>query len=126
VKGAGMAHGGYGKKKKAGKAQLAGRREGGGAPGVLRKGADKQKNKKTKVVSIKNQIRGIERLLKKVKNQRLSCCLHSVLCLHFFFAGSRSETCGLGVVVRALIRNILAFLVGLEEQRNGLPFVFHD
>ncbi|CAM6027485.1 unnamed protein product [Sphagnum balticum] len=33
---------------------------------VLRKGADKQKNKKTKVVSIKNQIRGIERLLKKV------------------------------------------------------------
>ncbi|CAM6031591.1 unnamed protein product [Sphagnum compactum] len=61
-----MAHGGYGKKKKAGKAQLAGRREGGGAPGVLRKGADKQKNKKTKVVSIKNQIRGIERLLKKV------------------------------------------------------------
>jgi len=66
VKGAGMAHGGYGKKKKAGKAQLTGRREGGGAPGVLRKGADKQKNKKTKVVSIKNQIRGIERLLKKV------------------------------------------------------------
>ncbi|KAH8968344.1 hypothetical protein BDL97_03G122900 [Sphagnum fallax] len=61
-----MAHGGYGKKKKAGKAQLTGRREGGGAPGVLRKGADKQKNKKTKVVSIKNQIRGIERLLKKV------------------------------------------------------------
>ncbi|KAH9569190.1 hypothetical protein CY35_03G119100 [Sphagnum magellanicum] len=60
-----MAHGGYGKKK-AGKAQLAGRREGGGASGVLRKGADKQKNKKTKVVSIKNQIRGIERLLKKV------------------------------------------------------------
>jgi hypothetical protein len=58
-----MAHGGYGKKKKAGKAQLTGRREGGGAPGVLRKGADKQKNKKTKVVSIKNQIRGIERLL---------------------------------------------------------------
>lgn len=67
MKGAGMAHGGYGNKKKAGKAQLAGRREGGGAPGVLRKGADKQKNKKTKVVSIKNQIRGIERLLKKVK-----------------------------------------------------------
>jgi hypothetical protein len=67
VKGAAMAHGGYGKKKKAGKAQLTGRREGGGAPGVLRKGADKQKNKKTKVVSIKNQIRGIERLLKKVK-----------------------------------------------------------
>ncbi|CAK9220918.1 unnamed protein product [Sphagnum troendelagicum] len=61
-----MAHGGYGKKKKAGKAQLTGRREGGGAPGVLRKGADKQENKKTKVVSIKNQIRGIERLLKKV------------------------------------------------------------
>jgi hypothetical protein len=61
-----MAHGGYGKKKKAGKAQLAGR-----APGVLRKGADKQKNKKTKVVSIKNQIRGIERLLKKVKTSVL-------------------------------------------------------
>ncbi len=60
------------------------------------------------------------------KNQRLSCCLHSVLCLDLFFAGSRSETCGLGGVVRALIRNILAFLVGLEEQRNGLSFVFHD
>ncbi|CAM6028756.1 unnamed protein product [Sphagnum balticum] len=64
-----MAHGGYGKKKKAGKALLAGRGRGGvggggAAPGV-RKGADKQK-KKTKVISIKNQIRAIERLLKKV------------------------------------------------------------
>ncbi|CAK9200563.1 unnamed protein product [Sphagnum troendelagicum] len=60
-----MAHGGYGKKKKAGKALLAGRGRGGGAAPGVRKGADKQK-KKTKVISIKNQIRAIERLLKKV------------------------------------------------------------
>jgi hypothetical protein len=72
-----MAHGGYGKKKKAGKALLGGRGGGGAAPGV-RKGADKQK-KKTKVISIKNQIRAIERLLKKVTENACPIPLTSVL-----------------------------------------------
>jgi hypothetical protein len=50
---------------------------GGAAPGV-RKGADKQK-KKTKVISIKNQIRAIERLLKKVTENACPTPLTSIL-----------------------------------------------
>jgi hypothetical protein len=73
-----MAHGGYGKKKKAGKALLAGRGRGGGAAPGVRKGADKQK-KKTKVISIKNQIRAIERLLKKVTENAYPIPFTSVL-----------------------------------------------
>lgn len=62
-----MAHGGYGRKK-TGRPPLArggsssGRGRGKG-PGGVRKENDK---KKPKIVSIKNQIRSIERLLKKV------------------------------------------------------------
>lgn len=66
-----MAHGGYGKKKM-GRAAL-GRGGGGGAGrgrgfGKVSGGVRKEnEKKKSKLVSTKNQIRSIERLLKKVR-----------------------------------------------------------
>lgn len=63
-----MAHGGYGRNKSGrpplSRGSSAGRGRGGGkGPGGVRKEIEK---KKSKIVSIKNQIRSIERLLKKV------------------------------------------------------------
>lgn len=65
-----MAHGGYNKRKMPGRPSVA-RRTGSTAGGAGRgrsrvTSVRKDPDKKTKIVSIKNQIRSIERLLKKV------------------------------------------------------------
>jgi hypothetical protein len=63
-----MAHGAYGKRRVAGRPTYSGGSRNGGGKGRDKglHGVRKDSEKKAKIVSIKNQIRSIERLLKKV------------------------------------------------------------